>query len=106
MNAQTIYAKPLKSGKWRLYEIEERALMHWRGPNAIARVLHDLDGSIVNFNSLDEVEKWARSQHLDAYDGEWPKCQRCGHYYRLAEDAHMNAQHCEQQARIVARRNR
>jgi hypothetical protein len=99
--SQTIYARRMSSGRWRLYEVEDQALMHWRGPNAIARVVRDLDGEIVNFATIEEAERWARTGHYP-FDGEWPKCKMCGYYYRLAEDAHMNPTHCEQQRRRIA----
>jgi hypothetical protein len=98
---QTIYARRMQSGRWRLYEVEDQALMQWRGPNAIAHVVRGLEGEIVSFANIAEAESWARSGHYP-FDGEWPKCQMCGHYYRLAEDAHTNPNHCEQQRRRIA----
>jgi len=57
-----IEIRQTKRGRWRAYEVEQMALMQWRGPNFKRIVIRDEDWTIVERASPEEMVAWLASQ--------------------------------------------
>jgi len=58
----SIEFKETKRGKWRAYEVEQRAHSHWIGPNFKYTVLRDPDDQIVERATEQELRSFLHLQ--------------------------------------------
>jgi hypothetical protein len=54
--------KKMKNGKYRLYCNIQQALIAWRGLNIKREVVRDQNNNILNFNTIEELQKFCQEK--------------------------------------------